>query len=326
MSRDGRGDPADLGLRRPPHASQAPISAGPTPNDQFGHQVVVVLADGVTGLVAGVEADARTRRGVETWSACRATGEPTAAWVLGIDPHLNGVTVFSGRRPGRRRRASSHRRRCGSARPPGPAPSPFRDRVLLETGVHLQKVDFHRPGEELNGPGVVVATGFGHLDSSSYAHGPADVVGEVGSGAFLHQLLMPALGRAVPAGPATACCRGRSSTCISTWQGPSGSARRRSPAGRMSLGLRGRLISMASAAASALSTTFMPRQAALMARGHPTSSPKATTSSGEVSGSERRHPGDTRFLGGEIRELILSPMTSMPTRAGGAPRTSPRDR
>ena len=54
-----------------------------------------------------------------------------------------------------------------------------------------------------------------------------------------------------------------------------------------------------------------------MATGQPCSSPKATTSSGEVSGCERPGTPATPARSAARRELILSPMTSMAS--GGGP-------
>ena len=54
-----------------------------------------------------------------------------------------------------------------------------------------------------------------------------------------------------------------------------------------------------------------------MATGHPNSSPKATTSSGEVSGSDRPGTPRTPARSAARREEILSPMTSMAS--GGGP-------
>ena len=60
-----------------------------------------------------------------------------------------------------------------------------------------------------------------------------------------------------------------------------------------------------------------------MATGHPCRSPKATTSSGEVSGSERPGTPATPAFSAASRELILSPMTSMAS-GGGPMKVTPR--
>ena len=60
-----------------------------------------------------------------------------------------------------------------------------------------------------------------------------------------------------------------------------------------------------------------------MATGHPCRSPKATTSSGEVSGSERPGTPATPTFSAARRELILSPMTSMAS-GGGPMKVTPR--
>ena len=60
-----------------------------------------------------------------------------------------------------------------------------------------------------------------------------------------------------------------------------------------------------------------------MARGHPTSVPKATTSSGEVNGSERPGTPATPAASAAMRELILSPITSIAS-GGGPMKVTPR--
>ncbi len=60
-----------------------------------------------------------------------------------------------------------------------------------------------------------------------------------------------------------------------------------------------------------------------MATGQPSSSPKATTSSGEVSGSERPGTPATPAFSAAMRELILSPMTSIAS-GGGPMKVTPR--
>ena len=61
-----------------------------------------------------------------------------------------------------------------------------------------------------------------------------------------------------------------------------------------------------------------PPKAALIATGHPCSSPNETTSAASVSGSLRPGtPATTPALSAAIRELILSPMISMAS--GGGP-------
>ena len=60
-----------------------------------------------------------------------------------------------------------------------------------------------------------------------------------------------------------------------------------------------------------------------MATGQPCWSPNATTSSGEVSGSERPGTPATPAFSAARRELILSPMTSMAS-GGGPMKVTPR--
>ena len=66
-----------------------------------------------------------------------------------------------------------------------------------------------------------------------------------------------------------------------------------------------------------------PPYAALIATGQPYSSPNVTTSSGDVSGSERPGTPATPTSAAAIRELILSPMTSIAS-GGGPMNVTPR--
>ena len=61
----------------------------------------------------------------------------------------------------------------------------------------------------------------------------------------------------------------------------------------------------------------------MIATGQPWRSPNATTSSGEVSGSERPGTPATPAFSAARRELILSPMTSMAS-GGGPMKVTPR--
>ena len=61
----------------------------------------------------------------------------------------------------------------------------------------------------------------------------------------------------------------------------------------------------------------------MIATGQPCSSPKATTSSGDVSGSERPGTPATPAFSAARRELILSPMTSIAS-GGGPMKVTPR--
>jgi hypothetical protein len=66
----------------------------------------------------------------------------------------------------------------------------------LQTGVHLQEVELSALVQELHCPGVDVPARLGH-GHRRFAHGPPDLVGELGGGALLDELLMAALGGAV---------------------------------------------------------------------------------------------------------------------------------
>ena len=192
---EGGGHPGDHRLldgSEHPEPGRLPVSA---PHHQLGHQIVVVLADRVTSSVTGVEPDAGSTGGDELGDRARRRGERTTGRVLGVDAHLDGVSIA-----GHIVLAEAQwLTRCHPKLPlhqvePG---DQFGDRVFhLEPGVHLQEEEFSVLIEEFDGPGIDVAAGLGHSDGGS-THGLADLVGEVRGGALFHQLLVAALARAV---------------------------------------------------------------------------------------------------------------------------------
>ena len=102
------------------------------PHDHLGDEVVVELRDRVAGLVAGVEADAGPRGGVERRERARGRREAPAAGVLRVDPDLDGVTVAADvlLREVERSRPT----RCGSARRRDRARSPAPSRGAPPAG------------------------------------------------------------------------------------------------------------------------------------------------------------------------------------------------
>ncbi len=92
MCGDGRGHPGDdVFLQRPATAPDG-ILPGWGPHHDFGHEVVVVLADLATGAQPPVDAHPRAARFAVVddlpWG-----GEEVARRVLGVDPELDGVAA-----------------------------------------------------------------------------------------------------------------------------------------------------------------------------------------------------------------------------------------
>ncbi len=162
---------------------------------ELGHEVVVVLADGVARFVAGVEAHAGPTGRPERGDGAGGGDEATTGGVLGVDADLDGVAVALHLVLGEAQRlARGHPQLPLDEVEPG---DQLGDGVLdLETGVHLQEVELAPFVEELDRAGVDVAArlGDGHR---RLAHGAPHVVGELGGGALLDELLVAALGRAV---------------------------------------------------------------------------------------------------------------------------------
>ena len=63
------------------------------PDDELGHQVVVVLADRVARCVPGVEPHSGAARFYEFRDRSRRRGEAATGGILGVYPHLDRVTV-----------------------------------------------------------------------------------------------------------------------------------------------------------------------------------------------------------------------------------------
>jgi hypothetical protein len=176
-----------------PLAGLLPVAA---PHDQLGDEVVVVLADLVALGVAGVEAHERPVGDLEPGDGAGGGEEAAAARVLGVDPGLHGVAPELDVVLGERERVAG-----GDAQLLGhevEAGDGLGDRVLdLEAGVHLEEEELAVLVQELDGAGVHVAAGEGDLHRR-LAHRLADLGRERRGRALLEQLLVAALGRAVP--------------------------------------------------------------------------------------------------------------------------------
>src|SRR5579875_3243759 len=195
VGRDRAGDSFDLGLlERPQHPAPGRLSVG-GPHRQLRHEVVVVLADRVPSFVPGVEPNPGAGRGAEAQDGPRRGQEPPPCRVLGVEADLDGVAACHDLVLGEVQRLTARHLEL-----PGhqvEAGDELSDRVLdLEPGVHLQEVELPVLVEELDGAGVGVVAGPGD-PHRRLAHGPADLVGEVGSRALLDELLVAALAGAV---------------------------------------------------------------------------------------------------------------------------------
>src|SRR5581483_2742567 len=191
MGGDRGGDALDLRLLQGPDEPAASVLAVRAPHDELGHQVVVVLADGVALFVARVGAGAEPVGPAELGDGAGRREELAPRRVLGVDAGLHGVTPALDVGLGERQGLTT-----GDAELQLDQVHPhdhLGDRMLdLEAGVHLQEEEVAVLVEELDGAGVDVPARLGHLDGG-LAHGLAHVVREVGSGALLDQLLVAAL-------------------------------------------------------------------------------------------------------------------------------------
>ena len=148
------------------------------PHDQLADQVVVVLADLVATLVAGVEANAEPVGWQQLGDRAGRRQELAAGGILGVDADLDRVAVTA-----RRDLVLGHRQRLAGGDADLPldevdAGDHLGDRVLdLEPGVHLQEEELAVLVDELDGAGVVVADGLGSLDGG-LAHRVLDAVGQ----------------------------------------------------------------------------------------------------------------------------------------------------
>ena len=195
VGRDGGGDATDDRLvQGPQHAPARPLAVG-GPHHQLGHEVVVVLTDGVPGLVPGVEPHARAARRLELGDGAGRGHEASARGVLSVDAHLDGVPVAAHLVLGEAERLA--RRHPQLPLDEVEAGHELGHGVLdLQPGVHLQEEELSPLEEELHGAGVDVVAGLGDGDRR-LAHGAAHVVGEFGGRALFHQLLVAPLWRAV---------------------------------------------------------------------------------------------------------------------------------
>ena len=123
------------------------VGAVLAPHDELADEVVVVLADGVAALVAGVEADAEAVGGDELGDVAGGGQELAAGRVLGVDPDLDAVAA-----PLRGDLVLRHRQLLAAGDADLPldevdAGDHLGDRVLdLQPGVHLEEEELARPG------------------------------------------------------------------------------------------------------------------------------------------------------------------------------------
>ena len=167
------------------------------PHDQLADEVVVVLADLVTVVIAGVEAHAEPVRRGELGDPTRRREELPAGGILGVDADLDGVAPLLGAHL-----LLAHRQRLARGDPDLPLDQVdpgdrLGDRMLdLEAGVHLEEEELAVLVDELDGAGVVVADRLRRVDRGG-AHRVLDPVGQARRGGLLDQLLVAALRRAV---------------------------------------------------------------------------------------------------------------------------------
>ncbi len=198
VGRDRGGHALDCGLlQRPDHAGDRPVAVA-APHAELAGEVVVVLADLVAGLVAAIPAHPNAGRDVQLGERAGTWQEGTLGRILGVDAALDGVAADGHVVLGERQfLAGSDPNLQLHQVDPG---DQLGYRVLhLETGVHLQIEELAVLIEKLDGSGVGVVAAPGHRHGR-LAHGGDDAVGDARCRRLLDQLLVAALGRAVPGG------------------------------------------------------------------------------------------------------------------------------
>ena len=188
-------DPGDHQLVQGTRHPVDGLEAGRGPDDELGEQRVVEQADLVARFDPAVPAHPGAARGAQVLDPAGGGQEPVGG-ILAGDPALHGPAP-------RVEPARGHAHRLPGGDPellPHQihAVDQLGHRVLdLDPGVHLEEVEAAVRGEEeLAGAGAEVAHCLGRGDGSR-AHPLADLRRDRDRGRLLHQLLVPALDRAL---------------------------------------------------------------------------------------------------------------------------------
>ncbi len=197
VRRNCRGHPFDYQLLESADGSGDRGGAVLAPHDELADEVVVVLANRVAGLIAGVEPDAEAIGCCQPGDGAGRRQELAARRVLGVDPDFDAMAAALGRNL-----LLGHRQGLAA----GDADLPFdevdtgdhlSDRVLdLEAGVHFEEEELTVLVDELDRSGVVIADGLCRL-YRSLAHGLLHAGAHATGWGLFDELLVATLGRAV---------------------------------------------------------------------------------------------------------------------------------
>ena len=167
------------------------------PHNQLADQVVVVLADCVAALIAGVETHTETVRRDQLADRSGRRQKLSTSRVLRVDAHLDAMALAF--RRDFRLRHRQHFTACDANLPLDEidAGDHLRNRMLdLQSCVHLKKEEFAVLIDELDGARVVVADSLRRFDRG-IAHCVFDSCAERVCWRLFDQLLMASLRRAV---------------------------------------------------------------------------------------------------------------------------------
>src|ERR671911_835686 len=166
-------------------------------HDELRQEGVVVRGHHVAGVEVRVDPDARAARRIIDLDQ-PGLGQEVAAGVLGVDPELYRVPVGrEGILRDLQTLARDHLQLFGNDVDAG---DHLRHGMLhLETGVHLDKVEFSVRVAELYGPGTLVTQGADQIGRGSHETVPY-VLRQAWRRRFLDELLVAALDGTVPLG------------------------------------------------------------------------------------------------------------------------------
>ncbi len=183
-------------VERPDRAGDRHVTVA-SPHDELADEVVVVLADLVAGVVAGVETDTEPVRREQLRDRAGRREEFALGDVLGVDADLDRVAATGGVDLGLRHRQLFAGRDTDLPLDEVDVGDHLADGMLdLESGVHLEEEEVTVLEDELDGAGAVVADRLGSLDRR-FAHRLLDTFGQVRCRGFFDELLMATLRRTV---------------------------------------------------------------------------------------------------------------------------------
>ena len=171
-----------------------------TPHDEFADQVVVVLADLITRLVAGVKTNTEPTWRLQRLDRAGRRQELATGRILRINADLDSGSVATGNDL-----FLGHRQRFARRNPNLPldeidSGDLFGDRVLdLKAGIHFKEEELSLLVDELDGSCVVIADSLRCLHCG-LTHRFLNTIGQARSWSLFNELLVATLRRAVTSG------------------------------------------------------------------------------------------------------------------------------